>query len=167
MSAVSIPIPMTLASRRIIGCAPLRGACLSRSSRDRSISAICSRISSNRATSRRNSASVFGGRWLAFRGAQRPESLACPAQLDLEAANTKADQRRLDAVHDAGLLADQRLTPPVRTTGIVILSGWNRCHAAVLWLAAQPAEQRPHHEAGIQSVCLCPPVFGWHPDAGR
>src|SRR5262249_17227743 len=95
------------------------------------------------------------------------ESLARLAQLNFEAANTKADQRRLDAVHDPSPLADKRLTLTGRTTGIFLSSGRNRRHAAVLWLTAQPAEQRPHQEAGIQSVCLRPSVFACPRDAGR
>jgi hypothetical protein len=98
----------------------------------------------SRAKSRRNSAIVFGGSGLAFWAAQLLEMFACLAQLDLEGANAKADQRRLYPLDRAGLLADQLLTLAVRTARIFFGNGRNRRHAAVLWLATEPAENRPH-----------------------
>jgi hypothetical protein len=53
--------PMILASMRIIGCVPWRGARFGRSSRALSISLICPRMSCSLAKSRRNSAMVFAG----------------------------------------------------------------------------------------------------------
>ena len=61
MSAVSTPTPTMLASKRTIACGPVGGACSIRSRRADSIASICSRTRVNRAKSRRNSSSVFGG----------------------------------------------------------------------------------------------------------
>src|SRR5262249_61062403 len=87
-------------------------------------------------------------------------------QLDLEGANTKPDQRRLDSVHCTGLLAHQRLTLAGRTPRIFLSNARNRGHAAVLGLAAEPAENRPHQQSGVQAVRLRSPVFARHWDAG-
>src|SRR5438128_4336315 len=62
MSAVSIPIPITLASNRTIACGPVSGARSSRSARVFSIELICSRTNASRAMSRRNSSIMFAGR---------------------------------------------------------------------------------------------------------
>src|SRR6266516_1582686 len=62
ISAVSMPIPMTLDSRRTIACGPVSGARSSRSTRVFSIALICSRTNASRAMSRWSSSMMFAGR---------------------------------------------------------------------------------------------------------
>ena len=61
MSAVSMPTPTMLASRRTIACGPASGACTRRSCLARSIAVIWSRITASRVKSRWNSSRVLGG----------------------------------------------------------------------------------------------------------
>jgi hypothetical protein len=77
------------------------------------------------------------------------EMFARLAQLDLDGANTKPNQRRLDSVHRTGLLANQRLTLAGRTPRIFLGNGRNRRHVAVLRFAAEPAENRPMGRAFV------------------
>src|SRR6201982_775324 len=113
----------------------------------------------------------FGARirrqWFIFWAAQYRETVACLAQLDVEGANAKPDQRRLHPVHDTGSLLHQRLVFAVRTSRVFFRNRRDRCHAAVLRLATRPAENRPHQQSGIQSVRLCSPMFARHRDTGR
>src|SRR6202007_412259 len=57
--------------------------------------------------------------WFIFWAAQYRETVACLAQLDVEGANAKPDQRRLHPVHDTGSLLHQRLLFAARATRVL------------------------------------------------
>ena len=88
-------------------------------------------------------------------------------QLDLEIANTEPNQRRLHSVHDTGLLLDERLTFPMRTPGIFLHKGRDCHHTAVLWLAAQPAENGAHQQRRVETVGLRAPLLPRYRNTGR
>jgi hypothetical protein len=54
--------------------------------------------------------------------------------------NAKADEDRLDLVSDPGLLGDEAVSLAVRPFGILLFDRWDRDHAAVTLLAAQPSK---------------------------
>src|ERR1700741_82805 len=107
MSAVSTPTPMISASISSMGCVPLRGACFS----------CCRRaflnhldLVANELQPRHIAAQLrarIRRQWFIFWAAQYRETVACLAQLDVEGANAKPDQRRLHPVHDTGSLLHQ------------------------------------------------------------
>ena len=95
---------------------------LSRSRRAASISRIWSTISCSRAISRRSSASVFGGSGI-LRGAQSLQPSAAWRKVRLEAADAEPRQGALDAVDNAGALADQTFSLAARPLGVFFLQG--------------------------------------------
>ena len=117
--------------------------------------------------SRRSSASVFGGSGAALRRAQRLQALGRVAQRRLEAADAEAGQAALHPVHDAGALADQALALAVGAPGVLLREGRDRGHAAVVRLAAQPAEKGALEQLGVEPVGLGPPVLARDGDARR
>src|SRR3954464_13454857 len=159
MSAVSIPIPITRASRRTIACGPWSGCVAKPSCRASSISLICPTMNPRRAMSRRSSARVFGGEWCTFRGAQGVEALRGVAHRRLEAPDAKTGQAGLHPVHDAGALADQALPLAVRPPGVLLFERGHRGHGAVARSPTQPAEEDPFEQRGIEPVRLRSPVF--------
>ena len=66
-----------------------------------------------------------------------------------------------------GALADQALPLPVRALGVLFLERRDRDHAAVVRLAAQPAEEGPPEQPGVEPVRLRPPMLARHGDARR
>jgi hypothetical protein len=96
-SAVSMPMPMTRASKRTIACFPSSGRCSSRARRVVSISCIWSPTKCKRAAS---SASVFGGGGVRS-GVRNLSSCA-------------------DALRDARALADEALALSVRPFGVFL-----------------------------------------------
>src|SRR3954466_5709912 len=65
----------------------------------------------------------------------------------------------LNSVHDPGALADQALALPVRTPGVLLLERRHRGHAAVVVLAAQPAEEGALERVALEPVGLGPTVL--------
>ena len=63
--------------------------------------------------------------------------------------------------------ADQLLALAVRPLGILLFECRDRRHAAVLLLAAQPAEKGALEQPDIQPIGLRPPVLARHRDARR
>src|SRR3954449_5160910 len=157
MSAVSIPIPITRASRRTIACGPWSGCVAKPSQRASSISLICPTMNSRRAMSRRSSACVFGGKAAPSGVRKVSEALRGVAQSRLEAADAQASQVGFDPVHDAGALADQALPLAVRPPRIFLLKGRDRRHGAVVRLPAQPAEEDALEQRGVKPIRLRPP----------
>ena len=70
-------------------------------------------------------------------------------------------------VHDPRLLGDQILALAVRPAGVLFLSGWNRCHAAMALLPAQPANKGAHQQFGVEAIGLRAPVFARYRHARR
>src|SRR3954465_14032498 len=141
MSAVSMPIPITRASRRTIAGGPWSGCVAKPSCRASSISLICPTMKHRRAMSRRSSARVFGGSGAPFRVAQSVEAVRGVAQGRLEAPDAETGQGGLHPVHHAGALADQALPLAVRPPGVLLFERGHRGHGAVVRLTAQPAEE--------------------------
>src|SRR5215475_12166897 len=140
MSAVSMPIPITRIRTRTIRFGPVLGARFSCSSRAFSICWICSATSCFRARSRFNSASVLGG-MASPSGVQLFKAVRRLLELGIEVANAEARQRRLDAVDDGGVLANEGVALAVGALGILLREGRDGGHLAVVPLAAQPAQK--------------------------
>ena len=83
----------------------------------------------------------------------------CLTQLDVEATNTKSNQYRLHSVHDTGSLPDQRLTLAMRTLRVFLCNARDGHHVAVLWLAAQPAENRAQEQSRVKAVSFGSPML--------
>ena len=77
-----------------------------------------------------------------------------PAQHRLEGSNAQADQAALDAVDKPRALAHQALVLAVGRLGILFGQRRYRHHAAVLGLAAQPAEEHPLEQRGVEPIRL-------------
>ena len=103
----------------------------------------------------------------AFRRAQRRQALRGLAQGRLEAADAQAGQGALHPVHDPGALADEPLPLAARALGVLLLEGRDRGHAAVVRLAAQPAQEGALEQLGVEPVGLGPPVLARDGDARR
>ena len=97
--------------------------------------------------------------WRPFRRPQTIELFRGLAQGRLEAANAKAGEDRLHLVRDPRPLGDQILPLAVRPPCILFLGGWDRRHAAMALLAAQPAEKGAHQQFCVEAISLCAPVF--------
>src|SRR5215469_17879567 len=78
------------------------------------------------------------------------ELLLCLAQFRPKTANAEADEDCLDLVHDPRLLGDEVVPLTVWPFGILFFSHWDRDHAAVSLLAAQPAQQGAQQQFRIQ-----------------
>src|SRR3954463_10074161 len=164
MSAVSIPIPRMRASKRTMVWVPFSGCCSSWSRRAASISRIWSRTKRKRAMSRRSSARVLGGsgapsgsrRALRRSGAWRRVGLK----------PRMPSQSALDPIDQAGVLTNQALALTGWTLGILLLERRDLGHAAVTPLAAEPAQEGPLQQRGIQPICFGPPVLARDSDAG-
>src|SRR5438128_604152 len=76
-----------------------------------------------------------------LRRAQRLQALRRAAQARLEAADAEAGQGALHPVHDPGALAHEALALAARALGVLLLQRRRRGHAAVVRLAAQPAQE--------------------------
>ena len=76
-------------------------------------------------------------------------------------------RRALHPVDDAGALADQVLALAVGPLGIFLLEARDRCHAAVVPFAAQPAEKSALQQLGVEPVGLRPSVLARHGNARR
>src|SRR4051812_669970 len=170
MSAVAIPIPRMRASKRTMVWVPFSGCCSSWSRRAASISRIWSRTKRKRAMSRRSSARVLGGRGApsgSRRVLRRSGAWRSLAQGGLEAPNAEPSQSALDPIDQAGALTNQALALTGWTLGIFLFERRDLGHAAVAALAAQPAQEGPLQQRGIQSICFSPPVLARDSDAGR
>ena len=164
MSAVSMPMPRTCASSRTIGWAPSRGCCCKPlQTRGLDLSDLPG-DKRRRAISRRNSASVFGGSGVPSGVRNVSSRAAASAQVRLEAANAEPSQCALDAVDDARALADQLLALAAWPFGVLLLKGRDRDHAAMVALAAQPAEKGPLQQLGIEPIGLRPAMLARHGD---
>jgi hypothetical protein len=87
------------------------------------------------------------------------------AQFRPKIANAEADEDRLDLVPDPRLLGDEAAALAVRPFGILLFSRWDRDHAAVTLLAAQPAEQGAQQQLRINAISLCASMFARHRNA--
>src|SRR5215211_769422 len=103
----------------------------------------------------------------AFWRAQRLEALRCAAQGRLEAANAQASQSALHPVHDPGALTDKDLALAVRTFGVLLLERGHRGHVAVVWLAAEPAQESALEQLGVEPIRLGAPVLPGNRNARR
>jgi len=103
----------------------------------------------------------------AFRGAELGQPVGRLAQPGLEAAEAEADERGLDAVGDARLLADQRLALAARLAGDLLGERRHRRHGAMAGLAAQPAEEAALEQLGVEPIGLRPAMGARHGHAGR
>src|SRR2546429_2725684 len=101
MSAVSIPIPITLASNRTIACGPVSGARSSRSARVFSIELICSRTNASRANVAPELLDDVCRQARALRGPQTCQTLWSLTQMWLESPDPQTGKRTLHAVDDA------------------------------------------------------------------
>jgi hypothetical protein len=100
-----------------------------------------------------------------FGGSQGLEPRRRVAQIWLEPADAKPRQRALEAVDDAGALADQRLAFAPRSLGILLFQARDRDHLAVVGFAAQPAEKGPLQQRGVEPVGLRPAMLARDRDA--
>src|SRR5215510_4873087 len=99
---------------------------------------------------------------LALGGAHVFEPLWRLLELRIEIADTEPRQGCLNAVDDRGLLSNEHLPLAVGALGILLRKRWNRCHLAVLPLAAQPTEKGAFQALGVQSVGLRTSVLPRH-----
>src|SRR4051812_11871266 len=86
-------------------------------------------------------------------------------QLWLEAADPKASQGSLHPVDKPGALADQVLPLAARALGVLLVQSRDCHHAAVLGLAAQPAQKGTLEQLGVEPIRLGPPVLARDGDA--
>ena len=89
------------------------------------------------------------------------------AQGGLEAPNAEPSQGALDPIDEAGALTNQTLALTGWTLGILLFERRDLGHAAVAPLAAEPAQEGPLQQRGIQPICFSPPVLARDSDAGR
>ena len=68
-------------------------------------------------------------------------------------------------VHDPRLLSDQVAPLAVRPSCVLLLNRWDRHHAAMALLAAQPAEKSAQQQFRVEAVSLCASMFARHRDA--
>jgi len=73
----------------------------------------------------------------------------------------------LQAVDDARALLDKNLTLAAGTSRVLVLERGDGRHAAVLRLAAQPAEEGALEEFRVEPIRLRPSVLTRHRDARR
>ena len=85
----------------------------------------------------------------------------------IEVADAVPDHRRFHPVDNPAALTHQVLMLAVRPPGVFLRKCRDRRHAAVLRLAAQPTEKRPHQQSRIQPISLRSPMLARHRDAGR
>src|SRR6516225_4277153 len=93
---------------------------------------------------------------LSLRRAQPLELLRGCAQGRLEAADAEPCERALNSVANARALADEVLALAARPLGVFLLQARDRRHAAVLPLAAQPAEKGSFQQCRIEPIGLRP-----------
>ena len=62
-------------------------------------------------------------------------------------------------VSDPGLLGDKAVSLAVRPFGIILFDRWDRDHAAVTLLTAQPSKQGAQQQFCIEAICLCGSMF--------
>jgi hypothetical protein len=89
------------------------------------------------------------------------------AQGGLEAPNAEPSQSALDPIDKAGALTNQALALTGWTLGILLFECRDLGHAAVAPFAAQPAQEGPLQQRGIQPICFSPSVLARDSDAGR
>src|ERR1700730_9744639 len=166
MSAVSMPTPTTRARCRTMACGPVSGSCSNRSRRASSISLICLVTKPSRAISRCNSAETFGGSAepsgvcsVARRSAAPRLRGGRPAQGWFEVANAQPGQGALHSVDDARALPDQALALPVGPLGVLFGDGRDARHGAVAPFPAQPPQEPPLQQLGVEPVGLGPAMF--------
>src|SRR3984893_6379697 len=166
MSAVSMPTPTTRARCRTMAWRPVSASCSNRSCRASSISLICLVTKPSRAISRCNSAETFGGSAepsgvcsVARRSAAPRLRGGRPAQGWFEVANAQPGQGALHSVDDARALPDQALALPVGPLGVLFGNGRDARHGAVAPFPAQPPQEPPLHQLGVEPVGLGPAMF--------
>src|SRR3954468_23494037 len=166
MSAVSIPTPRMRASTRTMVWAPVSGCCSSCSRRAASISRIWVQ---NKAQARHVAPQLgpgIGREGRPFRKSQSTQALRRLAQGGLKAPNAEPSQSALDPIDQAGALPNQALALTGWTLGILLFERRDLGHAAVALLAAEPAQEGPLQQRGIQPICFGPPVLARDSDAG-
>src|SRR3954470_15430062 len=97
---------------------------------------------------------------------QGAQALRRLAKGGLEAPNAEPSQGALDPIDEAGALTNQALALTGWTLGILLFERRDLGHAAVAPLAAEPAQEGPLQQRGIQPICFSPPVLARDSDAG-
>src|SRR5215207_6251740 len=97
---------------------------------------------------------------------QGAQALRRLAQGGLEAPNAEPSQSALDPIDQAGALTNQAFALTGGTLSIFLFERRDLGHAAVAPLAAQPAQEGPLQQRGIESICFSPPVLARDGDAG-
>ncbi|WP_287307146.1 hypothetical protein [Mesorhizobium sp.] len=95
----------------------------------------------------------------------RAKCIGSFAQIGFEGANAEASEDCLDAVDDPCTFADEIVSFTVRTAGLLLIDGWDGCHAAVALLAPQSAKKGAHQQFGIEAIGLGAPMFAGNRDA--
>src|SRR3984893_6578930 len=120
----------------------------------------------SRAISRSNSAETFGGSAepsgvcsVARRSAAPRLRGGRPAQGWFEVANAQPGQGALHSVDDARALPDQALALPVGPLGVLFGNGRDARHGAVAPFPAQPPQEPPLQQLGVEPVGLGPAMF--------
>src|ERR1700720_2991461 len=120
----------------------------------------------SRAISRCNSAETFGGSAepsgvcsVARRSAAPRLRGGRPAQGWFEVANAQPGQGALHSVDDARALPDQALALPVGPLGVLFGNGRDARHGAVAPFPAQPPQEPPLQQLGVEPVGLRPARF--------
>jgi hypothetical protein len=91
--------------------------------------------------------------------AQGLELARRPSEIGPEAANAEAGEIGLQAIDDARALLHKTLTLAARTSRVLVLERGDGRHAAVLRLAAQPAQKGALEEFRVEPICLRPSVL--------
>src|ERR1700738_2436457 len=156
MSAVSMPIPITLASSRTIACGPISGA-------PAEPLGTCLLDRADLLTDQCQPSHVAPE--LLDDVCRQARALRCPqtcqalrrlAQMRLESPNAATGELPLHAVGDARALVDKALALAARAPRILLLHRRDRHHPAVPPLTAQPSQEYAHQHRRIQSVRLRP-----------
>src|SRR6202045_2645434 len=120
----------------------------------------------SRAISRCNSAETFGGSAEPSGVCSVPRRSAAPrlrggrpAQGWFEVANAQPGQGALHSVDDARALPDQALALPVGPLGVLFGNGRDARHGAVAPFPAQPPQEPPLQQLGVEPVGLGPAMF--------
>src|ERR1700726_4724285 len=113
----------------------------------------------SRAMGRCNSAETFGGSAEPSGVCSVPRRSAALRQGWFEVANAQPGQGALHSVDDARALPDQALALPVGPLGVLFGNGRDARHGAVAPFPAQPPQEPPLQQLGVEPVGLGPAMF--------
>lgn len=155
MSAVSIPTPIARTSKRTIACGPFPGR--RRGETAQTLLFNGADLLAQETEPLKETVELGTGvvrQWRSLRRADILQPGGRLAQVQSDAADTEADEDRLDVVDEPRLLADQSLMLAVRPPCVLFFERRDRRHGAMALLAARPAQKGAPGLAGFVTPAL-------------